>query len=508
MESFARNVMATLIAVGACPMASAMTRDRTSVDGVLLLTLGDEEDVAEVRRLLGEWLDDGTRIALTGPAPVLEHVRPDSVYAWPSSNTIVLDPGAGLGIFGVDAHDTDHRLAILMNWTWVEADITEPTARVRRVVDNSLRKLDVAFDFSAASPSAACRTVRRKMASVLFDGRLVSRDEQRAFASEMRRWCQYGDLSVHVAAPPQFTIQPFRGTDEPLLTLVTEWALLRNEDPVQPATTSYLFWVKTVSEGGGSGFGRRDGTEAYFDASGGGLHRLLDASIHSGWGPVAHDELLTAWPLNSTFPSTGNTHVFVCDGPGEAGLPSCPRKLRLRTLRPADSTDGVVTVSLAERFIVGGNAQAGISADTAGKITPSINFSLNLVRERMDAGQSEMRLVQTRSNTDTVFYRTTRWTPDVPAIYSWINARAHLGSLVQATPLASTLNPLYEILWELPLQDNAGRKLPYHVIYEAGWNTCFNGPNCANHLRPPDPSLSAKARVAWKDRLALMIPYD
>lgn len=508
MRAFARSAMAALAAIGASQAASAVTRDDASVDGLAILTLGDEEDIAEVRRYLVEWLDDGTRVALTGPGPMLEQVRPDGVYAWPSANTIVLDPGSGLGVFGFDASDAAQRLAVLRGWSWSDVETAVGGTRATRATGGSTRTLDVSFDLSASSPSSACRDVRRTMAVALFGKTVPTRDERRAFSSEMRRWCQYGNLSMHMTAPPQFTIEPFRTTDEPRLSLVTEWAMLRNEDPTQPAATSYLFWVKTVNEGGGSGFARRDGTEAYFDSRRGGVHRLLDVSIHSGWGPIAHDELLTAWPLNSTFPQTGNTHVFVCDGPGDAELPSCPRQLRLRTLYPGDSTDGAVTVSLAERFIVGGNAQAGLSVDSTGKFTPSITFSLNLMRAKTDTAQSEMRLVQTRSNADTMFYRTTRWTPDVPAIYRWINARGHQGGLAQATPLASTLNPQYEIIWELPLRGNAGRKLPYHVIYEAGWNTCFNGPNCATHLRPPDRSLSAKARVGWKDRLALMIPYD
>ncbi len=117
-----------------------------------------------------------------------------------------------------------------------------------------------------------------------------------------------------------------------------------------------------------------------------------------------------------------------------------------------------------------------------------------------------MQLAQTRSNADTVFYRTTRWTPDVPAIYRWINSRNHRGNLAQATPLAATLNPHYEILWELPLKGNEGRRLAYHMVYEAGWNTCFNGPNCTTHLWPPDRTFAPKSRMFWKDSLRLKIP--
>lgn len=509
MRGYLHSGLAVIAMLGTCEPASGMTRDDTSIDGLTILALGADDDTASVRRQLEAWLDSGIRVALSGPSNVLDDVRLEGIHAWPSTNTIVLDPGAGLGIFGFDATDIADRTAVLRGWSWAEDRDTVP--RVRRsepASDASIRLRSVTFDLSATSPSAACQAFRRKMTASLFGSTLPTEDERRAFRKEMRRWCQYGNISLHQAAPAQFSIEPFWSTFEPRLSILTEWALLRKEDPIEPKTTTYLFWVKTVGRGAGSGFSRREGSEAYFDDQQGGLRRLLDASIHSGWGPLAHDRLLTAWPLNSSFPETGNTHIFICDGPGGRELFGCPRGLRLRSLYPADSTDGVVTVSSAERFIVGGNAQAGASVDTTGKITPSFTFSLNFVQAKTETAQANMQLAQTRTNGDTVYYRTTRWTPDVPAIYRWVAARQHRGSLAQATPLAATLNPQYEALWELPLEENAGLRLSYNIVYEAGWNTCFNGPNCANHTWPPDRTLQPKARVGWKDRLRLKMPLN
>jgi hypothetical protein len=509
MRVCVRTALAVLTAAGACPSAGAMTRDDTTVAGLTILTVDDQDNRVEVESKIGAWLDIGERVAVTGSASLLGILRPAGVYAWPASNTIVLDPGSGLGIFGFDATDAAHRLAVLSSWAWAERGaVDESASRSIRSVDIPNRSFDVTFDLSVASPSSVCRAFRRKLASVVFGQRRPDRDEFRAFASELRRWCQYGNLSVHVAALPQFTIAPFRASDEPRLSLTSEWVLLRNDDPIDPTGTTFVFWAKTVGEGGGTGFGRRQGTEGYIDADQGGLRRLLDASIHSGWGPVEYDGVASAWPVNSSFPAARKTQLFLCDEPDGHELFGCPREPRLRSLYPADSTDGVVTVARAERFIVGGNAQAGVSVDTTGKITPSMSFNLNLVQARTDTAQSEMRLLQVRSNADTMFHRITRWTPNVPAIYQWINARTHKGSLAQATPLAATLNPEYEIVWEFPLRGNEGRKLSYNMIYEAGWNTCFNGPNCATHVQPPDRTLQAKARVGWKDRLRLVVPYD
>ncbi|MGY3229650.1 hypothetical protein ACVWWJ_001134 [Luteibacter sp. HA06] len=508
MRVYGRAAAAVLVFAGSCQPAAAMTRDVTSVAGVTILNVSNDDDLVEVELKIEESLDEGQRVALTGPLSMLGVLKPDDVYAWPATNTIVLDPGAGLGIFGFNATDLANRHAVLSRWNWSDRAEVDTGLRPVRSANTSTRSIDVSFDLSAATPSSVCRAFRRKMTSTVFGQRVPPHDEFRVFARELRRWCQYGNLSVHTAALPQFTIAPYRATDEPRLSLVTEWALLRNSDPIDLRGTTFLFWAKTVGEGGGSGFGRREGTEGYFDAAQGGLRRLLDASIHSGWGPIEYDGRVSAWPIDSSFPGTGKTGLFVCDEPDGEELFGCPRQPRLRTLYPADSIDGKVSVSRAERFIVGGNAQAGVSIDSTGKVTPSMTFSLNLIRSTTETAQSEMHLVQTRSNTGVTFYRSTRWTPDVPAIYRWINARAHHGSLVQATPLAGTLNPQYEIVWELPLSGNEGRKLSYNVIYEAGWNTCFNGPNCTGHVQPPDRTLQSKGRVGWKDRLKLVIPYS
>jgi len=498
---------ALAVAAAACQPAVAMTRDETTVAGVTVFTVGEHDDLVEAELEIEAALDDGKRVALTGSPTLLGVLKPEDVYAWPSTNTVVLDPAAGMGVYGFDANDAAHRVAVLKKWVWVDRGVVDEAARPVRATANGVHALDVDFNLSAATPSSVCRTFRRKLTEAVFGERVPASSEFRVFARELRRWCQYGNLSVHTAELPQFTIAPYRASDDPRLSLVTEWALLRNSDPLNPEGTTFLFWAKTVNEGAGSGFGRRDGTDGYFDTNRGGLRRMLDASIHSGWGPVEYDGVETAWPIKSSFPGSEKTGLFVCEGPDGAELFGCPRRPRLRTLYPVDSIEGVVTVSRAEQFTVGGTAQAGVSIDSTGKVTPNMSFSLNMVRSTTDTAQLVMHLVQTRSNTDATFYRTTRWTPDVPAIYRWINARGHRGSLADATPLASTLNPQHEIVWELPLRGNEGRKLGYNMIYEAGWNTCFNGPNCAGHTQPPDRTLAPKARVGWRDRLTLIVPY-
>jgi len=504
MGAYARTAAAVLFASGFCQSAMAMVEDTTSVDGVSILTVDDNDDLVEVELKIEGWLDEGKRVALTGTSSMLGVLKPDRVYAWPSTDTIVLDPGAGLGIFGFDAPDAAGRLQVLKDWPWADREDIGASGREVRSVAAPKDSYDVAFNLSAVSPSSICRAFRRKLASTMFSERIPHDGERLAFDKQLRRWCQYGNLSIHAAALPQFTISPFLSTDEPRLSLVTEWVLLRNDDPVDANGTTFFFWAETVGDGAGSGFGRLEGTEGYIDALAGGVRRLLDASIQSGWGPVRSDNGSTAWPVGSSFPGTEKTNLFLCDIAGGQELVGCPRQPRLRSLYPADSTDGVVTISKGEQFLVGGTAQIGASPGA----DPAVSFNLNIVKGTADTAHSDMHLLQTHSNADTIFHRITRWTPDLPAMYRWINARNHNGSLAHATPLAATLNPKYAIMWELPLRGNEGRRVTYNMIYEAGWNTCFNGPNCARQGQPPDSTLSAKARVGWRDGVRLVMPYD
>lgn len=41
-----------------------------------------------------------------------------------------------------------------------------------------------------------------------------------------------------------------------------------------------------------------------------------------------------------------------------------------------------------------------------------------------------------------------------------------------ATPTASTLNPEYDLLWQIPLQANRGKQMLFKIVYEADWNNC------------------------------------
>lgn len=498
----AATIVAATFFPGSCVFA--MARDETSLPGVTLIEVVAGDDAAAVRSAVGGLLDAGQRIVMAGDAQVLASMRLPFARVWPSGNTILLDPGAGLGIFGVDAHDAEARRRLVAAWPWVP-DPAPPGRQVRaapQIVGSRIVHVD--FDVVAGSPSQMCRGFSATMMSRAFGERSPLPAERKAFRAELRRWCQYGNLSMHAAQVPHFTVGNYRESPVPRLSLTTEWALLRSEDRADETRTSYLFWARTMGDGAGTGFTREGGHRAWVDPVTHELREVMDAAIHSGWGDIESPDVITAWPANSSFPSTGDVFLYRCDGPELFRPANCPYLPTLRKLYPDDAYDGKVNLSAGESITYGGEIKLSRGLDSEGKVSSTISFGMQAMRSTTTTSQLDASLAQTRSNAGAVFYRSTWWTPDVYAIYRWLAGRTSAADITKATPLATTLNPRYEILWELPLRPNAGRVIPYHVVYEMGLNTCDRLLACTG----PGNTLGerAKARVGWVDGITLFLP--
>lgn len=481
--------------------AHARTIDEATLPGVVLLHIDDRDATADVVGDIEGIIDDSRRLVVFGTPQAVARVRPEIANAWPETNTVVLDPTAGLGISGFDAPDDAARLEALGHWPWA-IDNHPGAVREPRASRPDATFYTVDFSVTAATPSHICRNFSDGMATTLFGDKTPDADNLRAFRREVRRWCQYGNLSFYAADSAQFTIEPFRASHVPLLSLVTEWALVRSEDRADPSLTNYLFWTKTVGDGAGSGFTRRGRDGAWYDTERKELRNLMDAAIHTGWGPIEPPGVVTAWPLNSTFPLTGDNHVFRCDGVPAFRPKTCPLTPRLLKLFPQDAFDGKVAVSASEGMTFGGDAK--VSRTFGGKRTTSMTFGVHASRNSMRTTQVDAPLMQVRSNGGVVYYRSTWWTPDVSALFSWLAARRYTGDITSATPLAATLNPRHEILWELPLGGNAGRTYPYHVVYEVGLNTCGIAYKCTSYGGASDKR--TKARMGWSDVLHVHFP--
>lgn len=86
------------------------------------------------------------------------------------------------------------------------------------------------------------------------------------------------------AAKPEVSVPGWPSFDEPLLTIDTEWALVKSADHIKPANSNYYFWVKTIGEGAGNGFTRNAKDTSYFKNDA--MYNILDTWIHSGWGTI------------------------------------------------------------------------------------------------------------------------------------------------------------------------------------------------------------------------------
>lgn len=502
------SALVAILAAAACGPASAALREMTLARGVTQLDVDADDDSVVVAARIQSLLDAGARTVVTGRPEVLAAVRPGFVQAWPSTSTVILDPGAGLGIFGFDAPDPGARESAISHWPWSETVETSSSVRTPRTavprIGTSTHHAE--FDIVARSPWQVCRSFSANMMGRVFGSRTPSVAERTAFRVEARRWCQYGHVSAHLAQAPHFTVGNYRESPASRLSLVTEWALVRSEDRSDEQRTSYLFWTKTVGDGAGSGFTQEGGRRAWFDPARRELRDIMDVAIHSGWGDIDPPDVTTAWPANSSFPDTGDVFLFRCDGPLAFRPTNCPLLPLLRKLYPDDSFDGKLTLSHGESLTYGGEFKVSRGLDTDGKVSTTFSFGMQAIRGTEHTSQLDVALTQTRSNAGAVFYRSTWWTPDIYAIYRWLAAREQSPDLAKATPLATTLNPRYEILWELPLAVNAGRALPYHVVYEMGLNAC----NAAVECTRSGSALGerAKARVGWVDGVTIFLPDE
>lgn len=485
----------------------ALSVDDTTVPSVTLIDVTDADDPAVVQQRLIELMDAGRKTALGGPREVVARMRPDFARAWPDADTVLLDPTMGLGIHGFDASDAETRQAILGSWRWSgDAPSTvDDTAlpRSSRDIPAVPRRRDVDFQIASASPAMICKSMSQRLGKMAFGRTNPLPDHRRELRREMRRYCQYGSLSLHVDAPSQFTIASSWMLNPIVLTVATEWALIRNEDPADASRTSYLFWVKTVGEGDGVGFAKRPGENALLGIDGS-IQGLMDVAIHSGWGHPGADGPAQVLRRRSQVTDGTNLDLFRCGESAATRSVDCPAMAVLKKLYPEDSIDGTVKVSRSESLAIQGHVLA--AGERRGQETAGLTLNLGISRTAGATSSVSLPMVRTTSRGDRAYVWTTRWMPDMQALYRWSEKTRYAGSLADKTPLATSLNPRYEIMWELPLAQNAGRTLPYTVAYEAGAVHCQTLLVCAENERSNGIVPQGGTRVGWMDRIVLRLP--
>ncbi|PXX21694.1 MULTISPECIES: hypothetical protein [Burkholderia] len=467
---------------------------------------------AHYRRLVEQSLRSQGTVVLKGSADALYDLKPEWIRVWPQANTIVLTSRMGTRVEGVrEPHGNDPipvvqlmasqiRQALAAERLLRQAAPVGAAARTKRAVLSHATTQDfrknVDFSIRPTSPTETCTTFGNNLAANTF-GRPLTADEQRALSLELGKWCQSGTLSHYQGGSGARAVPHWTYNEKPKLNLLTEWALIRSEDVLRPAQSKHYFWVKSVGEGAGTGFTRSLQDTATF--SGNVMHGLMDVAIHGGWGnSYPSDPRSWSYPIGQAHWPDRDPELFGCDDGEFASV--CPTGAQVVRLFPSDTFNNQVTVSQATQLAIGGTV--GVTGTGSASPALAINASLTVTRTDVTTQSATVNLTSTQTSSARPYSRSTRWRPDVPAVWDYLIARRITGPFGAATPTAATLNPEYDVLWQIPLQPNRDKIMKFSLIYEAGWNNCVREA-CAGMNPPPDRTIQPQGRVFWQDTVAV-----
>ncbi|WP_244137511.1 hypothetical protein [Burkholderia pyrrocinia] len=474
---------------------------------VLLLRVDGTTSAApsHYQRLIERSLNSKGTIVLQGSKEALLALKPQWIRVWPEADTVVLTSRFGTRVEGLrDEGVEDWRAIAQLIAGQIEQARSAEAQLANDKMSNGLRRAkrstgttnsftkNVEFSVRPSSPVEACTMFGNGFAANTF-GRPLTPSERDEVSSEVSRWCQSGTLSYYQGASAPRNVPNWTYTKKPKLSLLTEWALIRSEDVLTPSNSKHYFWVKSIGQGAGSGFTRNLQDTAFY--SNNVMYGLLDATIHAGWGNI-YPQLPKSWtfPVGEADWADRDPNLFGCDS-GERGS-VCPAGVSVIRLFPSDTSNNQVMVSQGESFTFGGmvNVSSQVFTD------PSKAIKADLILKRMDSSMrtATLNLTNTQTSSGKPYSRSTRWRPDVAAIWDYVVMRGIEGAFATATPTAATINPEYDILWQIPTQPNQGKLMKFNVVYEAGWNNCVKYV-CAGMQSPPDPTIPPQGRVYWTD---------
>ncbi|EDT42413.1 hypothetical protein [Burkholderia ambifaria] len=475
---------------------------------VLDASLIKYRNLLHYKNMVTKSLRNNGTVVLKGERDSLLALKPDWLKVWPDSNTIILTSRMGTSVDGVrdrGVRDARHiveaierhvRLAkrressILM----LTNDVIE--SRNKRSGATGDATKEVAFSLHPSSPVETCTGFGNGLVKQGFS-RPLTKEERRVLSDEVSRWCQSGTLSNYQAAIATSAVPRWLYTEQPKLNLMTEWALIRSEDKVVPENSKYFFWVKTVGQGSGTGFTRSLHDTATFRNNV--MYGLLDATIYSGWGnSYPYRENSWSYPVGTDDWSSAEPALFGCNF-GDRGS-VCPSGASVVHLFPSDTFNNSVSVAKSTAFSINGTfGIKGLSNEgAAGGPVKGFNATLSISRTESTQKSATVNLTNVQTSPGLPFSRSTRWRPDVPAIWDYLISRGVTGDFGSATPTAATINPEYDVLWKIPMRSNQGKEMKFSMIYEAGWNNCVRE-LCANMSLPTDPSVAPQKRVFWID---------
>lgn len=453
------------------------------------------------RKLIEKSLDTKGTVVLQGEKDVMVQLKPRWVRVWPDASTVILTSRMGTRVEGIRDGEADdgRQVARMISTQVMRARAAEAMVRAGNQIDQAPNGRNAAlprdftktveFSIRPTSPVETCTVFGNNLANSTFE-RPLTPDEQRALSREVSRWCQSGTLSSYFGTLPPLSIPHWTSADKPKLSILTEWALIRSEDVLSPSNSKHYFWVKSIGEGAGSGFTRAFQDTATFTNHI--MYGLLDATIHAGWGRTyPRDPRTWTYPVGDEYWSSRDPELFGCDF-GDSGS-VCPSSASVVRLFPTDTFNNQVTIAQSTALSFGGTVGVTGSIENV-----QITASLNLNRTDTTTKTATVNLTNTQTSASKQYSRNTRWRPDVRAVWDYLIATGTTGPFGTATPTAATLNPEYDLLWQIPMQPNQGKLMRFSLFYEAGWNNCVRE-LCAGMRQPPDPTIPPQKRGYWTD---------
>jgi hypothetical protein len=476
---------------------NAVTKSPDPSD-VYFIDLNQSIPIQQQENSLNESLAAGKVIILQGNADDLKKIKPAWVHVWPNTDTVVIHARAGLGVYGlsdVDGIPQDLLRDIVLDyisWPSSEAHTNDAKNSVTKTIANDPIRKNINLTIRPAGPIAACVDFSNAVHQTMFENQQPSEPERNAVALEVAKWCQYGKLA---GSESGFQVPLAEKTDIPKKMFDFEWAFIRDENLLVPERSHYLFWTKSTGDGSGSGFARNIGDIAFWKDNV--VRNLFDVGIHGGWGSYyPKDPRSWAQPGRGEgehWPSKEHS-LFVCD---DVTPISCPQGVKLIRLYPEDTFDNSVTVAESTAIALGGSLTLTPSASPSGPSFAAA-FALNATYTSTQTATTTLSLTNVRSSATQTYSRSTRWRPNTAAVWDWVKASRipNGGKIGNATPLAATLNPSYDVIWRVPTQGNTSKFFKYAIVSEVGVNHCVRTA-CSNYKQPPDKNIPPQRRIAW-----------
>ncbi len=474
----------------------ALFDDAKRRDALIMLRVQSHTDIPAAKSLVTRALRDGMDLMLEGPPEWIAQLKPDGRTVWTSNDLLfvsnrseryglyIVRPKPGSSIDKLATNIADTRKMLMSTQPSVLPHAGHANTPRSMTQGNEQKSWSINLPtLSTTLPSEVCTAIR----NAFYDKVPANSLSKEEISQQVSKICQYGTFADFAATEPDDVVPGYTRNPNALVNLSQQWMFLVSNDKTQPESARAYLWTKTYGEGAGSGFTRKPGSDGASMYGLGTAQNIIRPVIRTGWGPI--DNSSSAWDKGG-----GAVSLFVCDNNSSATkevdgkMVTCPVKPRLLSLQPSDSFGNKATVSKTEGWNIGGTLGIGGSGGTgasgpSGSITPSISVTGGYANSTTSTIAWDYE--QVRTYADKQYSRITEWIPNWIGLFDWVKAVGTRTSLASVTPLATTLNPQYSTVWQIPLAENAGRTLQFGSQYEVRWQSCWRSQAEFNGCNPP-----------------------